>query len=251
VVIDQELARTIFAGDDPVGRRITIEWSGGVPSVSYEIVGVVGSVRLRGPAFPPSPMAYIHRGHDGSPYWMHFAHTLTVQTRGDPVALARDVRNAVWAVDRNVPITEVGAFASILDRHVAGARYRMLLIGAFALLATLLAAVGVGGIVAYAVAQRGRELSIRQALGAAPGDVVRIVLREGLRLAAVGVTAGLVLAAFGSRLLRSFLFGVGSADPFTYAAVGIVLTCIAIGSAWIPARRAARVQPADVLRGEV
>jgi putative ABC transport system permease protein len=250
VNIDAEFARVYFPGEDPIGRRITIEWSGGVESVSYEIVGVVGSVRDRGPAAPPSPIVYLHRGHDSSPYWMHFAHTITVRTRGDPLALAREASNVVWSIDRKVPITEISAFDRILDRHVAGTRYRMLLIGAFALLATSLAAVGIGGIVAYAVAQRRRELGIRQALGAAPADVVRLVLAEGIRLAAFGIPAGLVLAALGVRLLRSFLFGVESADPLTYGAVAVALATIAVASAWIPARRATRVRPADALRGE-
>jgi putative ABC transport system permease protein len=181
---------------------------------------------------------------------MHFAHTITVRTRGDPLALAGDARRVVWSIDPTVPITELGAFDRILDRHVAGARYRMLLFGAFALLATLLAAVGIGGIVAYAVAQRGREFGIRQALGASPADVVRMVLSEGVRLAVFGVTAGLILAAFGTRLLRSFLFGVDSADPLTYGAVALTLAAIALAAAWIPARRATRVRPADALRGE-
>jgi ABC-type antimicrobial peptide transport system permease subunit len=181
---------------------------------------------------------------------MHFAHTITVRTRGDPLALAREARNVVWSIDRTVPITEVGPLERVLDRHVAGARYRMLLIGAFAVLATLLAAVGIGGIVAYAVAQRAHELGIRQALGASPADIVRFVLADGVRLAAFGVTTGIVLAAFGTRLLRSFLFGVESADPLTYGAVALALTAIALASAWIPARRATRVRPADALRAE-
>jgi predicted permease len=250
VNIDDAFGRDVFPGEDPIGRRITIEWSGGVESVSYEIVGVVSSVRHRGPASPPSPTVYLHRGHDSAPYWMHFAHTLTVRTQGDPLAFARDVRSAVWSIDRTAPITEVGAFERLLDRHVAGARYRMLLIGSFAVLATLLAAIGIGGIVAYAVAQRGRELSIRQALGAAPADIVRIVLAEGFRLAALGVMAGLILAAVGSRLLRSFLFGVDAADPLTYVAVAFALAAITIAAAWIPARRATHVRPADALRSE-
>jgi predicted permease len=248
VNIDEEFARIFFAGEDPIGRRITIHWSGGVESVSYEIVGIVGSIRNRGPAFPPSPMLYLHRGHDSSPYWMHFAHTITARTRSDPLAIVGEARNVVWGIDRTVPITAVAPLDRIFDRHVAGARYRMLLIGAFAMLATLLAAVGIGGIVAYAVEQRGREFGIRQALGAAPGDVVRIVLADGVRLATFGVTAGLVLAATGSRLLRSFLFGVDSADPLTYGAVAVTLAAIALASAWIPARRATRVRPSDALR---
>ena len=124
-------------------------------------------------------------------------------------------------------------------------------IGAFALLATVLAAVGIGGIVAYAVAQRGREFGIRQALGASPAEVVRIVLNEGVRLAALGVTSGLVLALFGTRLLQTFLFGVGAADPVTFGAVAFALAAIALASAWIPARRATRVRPADALRSEL
>jgi predicted permease len=250
VTIDEEFARTYFPGEDALGRRITIEWSGGVESVSYEIVGVVGSVRHRGPALPPSPTVYLHRGHDSAPYWMHFAHTIAVRTRGEPRALAREVSNVVWGIDRTVPITQVQPLEQLLDRHVAGARYRMLLISAFALLATLLAAIGIGGIVAYAVAQRGRELGIRQALGAAPADIVRFVLGEGVRLAALGVSAGLVLAAFGTRLLQGFLFGVGAADPLTFVAVALALAAIALVSAWIPARRATRVRLADALRGE-
>jgi hypothetical protein len=123
VSIDEEFARVVFPGEDPIGRRITIVWSGGVESVSYEIVGVVGSVRHRGPASPPSPTVYLHRGHDSSPYWMHFAHTITVRTSVDPLALARDARRVVWSIDPTVPITELGAFDRILDRHVAGARY--------------------------------------------------------------------------------------------------------------------------------
>jgi putative ABC transport system permease protein len=248
--VDEEFARIVFPGEDPIGRRITIEWSGGVESVSYEIVGVVGSVRQLGPALPPSPTVYLHRGHDSSPYWMHFAHTITVRTAGDPLALARDARNVVWSIDRTVPITEVAPLERLLDRHVAGARYRMLLIGAFALLATVLAAVGIGGIVAYTVAQRGRELGIRQALGAAPADVVRMVLGEGVRLAAFGVTGGLVLAVFGTRLLQTFLFGVDAADPLTFGAVALALAAIALAAAWIPARRATRVRPSDALRRE-
>jgi predicted permease len=246
--VDEEFGRVFFPGEDPIGRRITIHWSGGFESVSYEIVGVVGAVRQRGPALPASPGVYLHRGHDSTPDWLHFAHTITVRTRGDPLTLASAARNVVWNIDRTVPITEVGAFDRLLDRHVAGARYRVFLIGAFALLATLLAAVGIGGIIAYAVEQRGRELGIRQALGAAPGDVVRLVLADGVRLTLFGVTAGLVLAAFGSRLLTSFLFGVESADPLTYGAVAVMLAGIALASAWIPARRATRVRPSDALR---
>lgn len=250
VAVDEEFARLLFPGEDPVGRRITMEWSGGPEPVSYEIVGVVGSVRHGGPASPPSPTVYLHRGHDTTPYWMHFAHTFTVRAQGAPMSLADDVRTVVWSVDRTVPITEMRPFGSVLDGHVAGTRYRMLLIGGFALLATLLAAVGIGGIVAYAVAQRSRELGIRQALGAAPAAVVRMILAEGVRLAAVGVTAGLILAALGTRALRSFLVGVEPADPLTYGVVALALVAVTVASAWIPARHASRVRPGDALRRE-
>lgn len=144
----------------------------------------------------------------------------------------------------------MGPFERLLDRHYSGTRYQTLLIAAFALLAAVLAAVGIAGVVAQAVARRGHEIGVRQALGADRAEVVRLMLREGAGLVAVGVPLGLLGAARGSRVLGSLLFRVEPADPLTYAVVGFVLAAVALVAAWLPARRAAAVQPARALRAE-
>ena len=252
LLIDEATAERHFPGEDPLGRRITVPWGRMArhAEVSYEIVGIVGSIRHRGPVDPPTPTLYLHRGQDTTPYWENFGISMTVRTAGEPLALAGAVREVMREVDPRVPVIEMTPFAAILDRHTAGTRYRMMLIGAFALLALMLAGVGIAGVVAYAVTQRARELGVRQALGADSGDVVRLVLLDGAALAAVGVPAGLLLAAGGSRLLAAFLFGVEPGDPPTYAAVGALLLAVALVAAWIPARRAAGVHPADALRAD-
>ena len=256
ILVDEEMARRFFPVEDPVGERITIRWGQMAPidRVSYEVVGVVGDVRHQGPAAPPTPTLYLLRGHDSTPYWENGSFvagfTITVRTSGDPLALAGAAAQVVWDLDRTVPITEVGPLERLLWEHRVGPRHQAMLIGAFALLATALASVGLAGVVAYAVAERGHELGVRQALGADAGDVVRLVLGEGVRLVAMGVPVGLLLAAAGSRLLRSLLFGVEPLDPLTYAAVGLGLAAIALLAAWIPARRAAGIHPAKALRAE-
>jgi predicted permease len=252
LVIDEEMAERYFPTEDPLGQLITVPWGPLArphSDVTYEVVGLVGSIRHRGPADPSSPTLYLPRAHDSTPYWENLGLWITVRTAGDPLALATAVRQVVLEADGTVPVVEISSFDSILDRHVSGTRYRMLLIGAFALLALALAGVGIGGVVAYAVAQRAPELGVRQALGARSADVVRLVLREGVTLAAWGVAIGLLVAVGASQALRGFLYGVGPGDPVTYVAVGVLLTAAALAAAWIPARRAARVQPADALRG--
>lgn len=171
-----------------------------------------------------------------------------MRTGDDPAEVAGEATRAVWTVDPMVPITGVGNLQELLSRHSTDTRHQALLVGAFALLATLLASVGLAGVVAYAVAQRGHELGVRQALGAGSHDVVRLVLAEGARVVVAGVGAGLVLATLGARVLQGFLFGVESADLVTYVAVALVLAGVTLVAAWIPARRAAGIRPAEALR---
>lgn len=249
-VVDEAMVRRHFSGEDPIGGRITVHWGEAAesPATTYEIVGVVGDVRHLGPASPPRSTVYVPRGHDATPYWENFGLWLTVRTEADPAEVAREATRAVWAVDPTVPITGVGTLQDLLSRHSTDTRHQALLVGAFALLATLLASVGIAGVVAYAVAQRGHELGVRQALGAGSHDVVRLVLAEGARVVVAGVASGLVLAALGARVLQGFLFGVESADLVTYVAVALVLAGVALMAAWIPARRAAGIRPADALR---
>jgi predicted permease len=250
LLVDRETARRHFPGEDPVGKRITLPWGAGVPPMTYEIVGVVGDVLYQGPTAPPMPTLYLPRAHDSTPQWLNLAFWVTVRAGGDPLALADAAMAAVWDVDRTVPIREIGPLERHLQRHRSGTRNQALLIGSFALLATVLAAVGVGGVVSYAVARRGHEIGVRQALGADAGDVVRLVLAEGVRLVAIGLPVGLLAALAGSRLLGTLLFRVEPDDPLTYGAVAAGLAAVVLASAWIPARRAAGVPPAAALRSD-
>jgi len=250
LLVDEVMAREHFPGEDPVGKRITLPWGAGVAPVSCEVVGVVGEVRLQGPTSEAEPTLYLLRGHDTTPHWLNRVVSITVRTSGDPMALAEAARQAVWEVERTVPVTGMKALDQYLREHRSGTRNQVLLIGLFALLATVLASVGIFGVVAYAVARRGHEIGVRQALGADTGDVVRLVLGEGVRLIALGLPTGLLLAAAASRMLRTLLFGVEPGDPLTYAAVGLGLAAVALTAAWIPARRAAGVHPAAALRGD-
>lgn len=249
-VVDGAMIRRHLPGEDPIGRRITVHWGEAAERATtiYEIVGVVGDVRHLGPASPPRPTLYVPRGHDATPYWENFGLWLTVKTGDDPAEVAGQAMRVVWTIDPTVPITGMGTLQELLDRHSTGTRHQALLVGVFALLATLLASVGIAGVVAYAVAQRGHELGVRQALGAGSHDVVRLVLAEGARVVAVGVGSGLVLAAVVGRVLQGFLFGVEPADVVTYVGVAVVLAGVALVAAWIPARRAAGVRPAVALR---
>lgn len=250
MLVDQVMAREQFPGEDPIGKRITLPWGAGVAPVSYEVVGVVGEVRLQGPKSEAGPTLYVLRGHDTTPFWLNRSVSMTVRTSGNPLALAEAARQAVWEVERTVPVTAMRTFDQYLREHRSGTRNQVLLIGLFALLATVLASVGIGGVVAYAVARRGHEISVRRAVGADTGDVVRLVLGEGVRLIALGLPTGLLLAAAASRLLRTLLFGVEPGDPVTYVGVGLGLTAVALMAAWIPARRAADVHPAAALRSD-
>ena len=251
LVVDEALARRFFPGEDPVGKRITIPWGAHVAPSSHEVVGVVGDVRHEGPASLPEPTLYALRGHDATPPWLSRGLWITVRASGDPLAVARAATDVVWGLERTVPVTEVGPYDRFLARHRAGPGFQALLIGAFALLATLLASVGIWGVVAYAVARRGHEIGVRRALGAEAGDVVRLVLGEGALLVALGIPAGLLLAAVGARVLRSLLFGVEPGDPLTFGAVAVGLALVALAAAWLPARRAATVPPWTALRDDV
>jgi putative ABC transport system permease protein len=250
ILVDEAMTGRFFSDVEALGRRVTVHWGAAAEpgGVSYEVVGVVGSVRHMGPASPATPAVYVPRGHDTTPYWENFQLWITMRASGAPDVLGRAAGDVVRSVDPTVPIMNAGPFDRHLRSHRTATRNQVLLVGAFALLATLLASVGIAGVVAYAVAQRGHELGLRQALGAESGEVVRLVLGEGARLVGAGIGSGLLLAGAGARVLRSFLFGVEESDPLTYAAVGLGLALLALLAAWLPARRAAEVGPAEALR---
>jgi len=241
-IINEELARRSWPGQDPIGKQIRLV---GPPDVSVTVVGVVGNIRHRTLSEPPTPQMYNPIAQAGGIF-----SSIVVRTDGDPMALARTVRGAIWAVDPDQPVWKIRSQQSLVERDTAGSQFTMRLISGFALIALLLAVVGVYGVMSYAVEQRTREVGIRMALGAHHQAVVRMVLGRGLRVVAVATVVGVVAAYGAAKLLRNQLFGVGAADPLTFVAVPLVLASVAALACYLPARRAARVDPVIALRSE-
>jgi putative ABC transport system permease protein len=244
-VVNEALARRYFPDQDPLGRRITFG-NPTNPQVTWaEIVGVVGDVRRSGLDKEPRAEAYFYQGQypDNGLY-------LTMRTEGDPFAAAREAQKAVWAIDPDQPVAGVRSLEDLLRGTVAERRLSMWLLAAFGALALLLAAIGIYGVMAFSTAQRTRELGIRLALGAQPGDVLDLVLREGARLSAWGVGLGVAGSLVASRAVSSMLFGVSPTDPLTFVAVVILLGGAALLASYVPARRATRVDPLVALRQE-
>jgi putative ABC transport system permease protein len=211
----------------------------------HEIVGVISDVKSFGLEEPTHAELFF-------PYWQVPSSLLgvTLRTRGDPGALAAPLRDAVWSVDRDQPITHLMPMSQLARESLTFRRAGMTLAGAFGLLALLLAAIGIFGVLSYSVARRTREIGVRVALGATRGDISRLVIREGLAMAAIGVAIGLATALALSRFLRSVLYGVRPSDPMTYLAATATLIAVAFLATWVPARRAASVDPITALRME-
>jgi putative ABC transport system permease protein len=242
VVVNEALAGMYFPGEDAVGKRITLEWG---DTLRAEIVGVVGSIRELGPAEGASPAIYIPFRKRAD----NLFHVV-VRTSGDPAALAGAAREAVRSLDPNQPVAEIRTMAQVAGGMVARPRLNLLVLGGFAALAMLLAAIGLYGVISYGVTQRRAEIGVRVALGAKPGDVLRLVVGEGMRLTLIGLVVGLAGAVALTRLMSSLLFGVEPTDPATLAAVACFLAGVALLATWLPARRAAATDPATALRVE-
>jgi len=255
LMINETFVRIFWPGQDPIGKVVALRKSAqgyadyGQPLPGI-IVGVIGDVHHFGVGTPPVPEIYV-------PYtrnpWSHMV--LVVRARTDPSALIPGLRRAMLGVDSSTVLTggTMGGFSlidDIRDGGVSGERFNMLLLGGFALCALLLSAIGIYGLMAYAVAQRTREMGIRLALGARAGDVLRIVLASGTRLIAVGVVLGLAGAVALTRLVSSLLFGVSATDAPTFAVMTLVLAIVAMLACYLPARRASRVDPVIALRNE-
>jgi putative ABC transport system permease protein len=243
-IIDETLARKYFPNEDPVGKRITFQGGPNNP-IWREIVGIVGHVK--------------HRGLDGESrvqYYMPYHQMarpnlfLVARTTGDPTAIAGSIRNAISSLDRDLPIFRVRTMEQYVADSMAQRRFSMFLLGMFAGIAALLAAVGLYGVMAYSVAQRTREIGIRMALGASRTDVVKMVVRQGMVLAGVGVGIGLIAAFVLTRLMEAFLFGVGARDLTIFGLIAAGLVAVAAVACFLPARRATRVDPLVALRYE-
>ena len=244
VVINESLAKKWWPHESPLGKLIKQGWpQDNTPF--REIVGVVGDV-------PQSGLDEPVRGEVFLPMSQHpeAAMTLLVRTDGSPMSLAKASVGAIHAVDKDQAVTAIQPMSQYLAESMGRRRFHTLLLGLFGALALLLAAVGIYGVVSYGVAQRRREIGIRTALGAAPGDVLRLVFRQALRLASLGLLIGVVTALGLTRFLASLLFGVGPTDPLTFGGVAFVVSGVVAVACARPARRAMAVDPATVLRSE-
>jgi putative ABC transport system permease protein len=244
IVVNETFARRYWANGSALGYRVTLS---GKP-VWRTIIGVVKDVRERGYELDMKPGVYI-------PYPQHVEtwaqpENMLVRVKGDPAALAGAVRRVISSVDPEQPVAAVRTMDEILASDVEDRTRQMTLLGAFAALALLLASIGLYGVLSYAVTQRSREIGLRMALGATARAVLGMVIGRGLALTGAGVAIGLILAAAGTRAMKTLLYGVYEIDPATFAAVAAVLAVIAVLACWIPARRASRLDPIVVLREE-
>jgi putative ABC transport system permease protein len=252
MIVNEALARRYFPNEDPVGKRITTTSRQYGPlgrvmpaSLEMEVVGVVGDEKNSSLSKTAEPAIYFsHR------QFAYRSMSVVVRSTAAPLSLANAARNEVWAIDRNLPVSNVKTMEQRLGDAIAQPRFSALLLGLFAALALLLAAVGIYGVISYMVEQRTREIGMRMALGASAGDVLKLVVGRGLALTLAGVALG-VLGAFGlTRLISGLLYGVKTTDPLIFAAMPALLALIALLACYIPARRAAKVDPMIALRHE-
>ena len=245
VVINETFARLHFPNENPLGRRIErAAWWRGMPA-SYEIIGVIADERSRGPRAPADPATYY-----SFPQFTFNDNWVLVRTKGDPNAFIPTLRQTIWAMDRDLPLENVRTMDEILGDSVADSRFNTVLLGLFALVALLLAAIGIYGVLAYTVAQRTSEIGIRMALGAQRSSVLRLVVGNGLALTLVGVAIGAVGSVVATRALERLVFGVSTTDAGVFAFVALTLTVVAVFAAMVPALRASRVDPIVALRSE-
>lgn len=248
VLINATMVHTFFANENPLGKRMQL---GALPDQqvpTMEIVGVVGDVHSGLGTDPQAEMYLPYRQADL--LLPVFQLSLVMRTAGDPSLQTPALRSALAEIDPNQPLVKIRTMEENMATTVAQPRFRAWLIGILAMLALVLAAVGVYGVMSYTVTQRTSEIGIRVTLGALPQDVFRIIVGEGLRLALFGVGVGLVAALALTRLLQSFLFGISAYDPLTFIGVSVLLTLVAVAASYFPARRATRVDPMIALRYE-
>jgi putative ABC transport system permease protein len=240
-IIDETTAKKFFSNLDPIGLQI----SSPLPNVNCTVVGVVGAIKYRDLAAPPEPIIY-YSSAQMPPVLVNLA----IRTAGDPLTLAGPLRHEVAALDPNLPVSRTGTLAGRLADSLERERFSIQLMAVFAAIAAILAAIGIYSVLAYLVDQRRRELGIRMALGARPGDVLGLVLRQGSVPIGAGLAAGLA-AAFGlTWFLKSLLYEVSTTDPLIYACVSMGLVAVALIAMLVPGWRATRIDPLEALRQE-
>ena len=237
LVVNEELQRRFWPGESAVGKQIQF---GNTP---VPIVGVVGDVRQRGLAEALEPAVYLHSMQN-----FRSRMSIVVRTSGDPLQHAGPVRKAIWGLEPSQTITSTSSLESVLGNAVTRPRLLAWLLGLFGVIGLTLGALGIFGVLAYAVTQRRQEIGVRVALGAPPTSVMRLVVRQGLVLAATGIAIGVLVAWFMTRSMQSVLYGIQASDPMTFLQVALVLLAAALLASWLPARRALRIDPVTALR---
>ena len=244
VVVSEALAKTKFGAQDPIGKRVHI---GPLDRPWFTIVGVVADVKQTSLILSDPNAVYITAAQS---WFVDNPMSLVVRTSGDPASLTPAIRQAIWSVDKDQPIVRVATMDDLVASLASQRHFALVLFAVFAVVALILAATGIYGVLSSSVTERTREMGVRAALGASRNDIVGLVLRQGMTLAAVGIVIGLAGAALASRGIMSLLFGVSRLDPVTYTGVIVTLLVVAAMACWIPAWRAARVDPSITLRAE-
>ena len=241
LLVSQDAAKLYWGADDPIGRRATLPFSA---TVLRQVVGIVGDVKQRNLIEPPTPTVYYYtRAPSGRV-------TFVLRTSVPPATLAQPAIAAIRAIDPEQPVGDIRTMVEVLDERLASQRLSALLLGVFAGVALLLAAVGIYSVLSYIVRGRSREIGIRLALGAQRADVLRLVIVEGMSPVLVGIAAGTIAALASARVIRTLVFGVSASDPGTLAAVGATLALVALIASLVPAYRASRLDPVNTLRAE-
>jgi putative ABC transport system permease protein len=241
LLVSRDAAKLYWGADDPIGRRATLPFS---KTVLRQVVGIVGDVKQRNLVEASTPTVYFYTRE---PYGRA---TLAIRTSVPPATIAQPAVAAIRAIDPEQPVGDIRTMVQALDGSLTSQRFSALLLGIFAGVALLLAAVGIYSVLSYIVGGRSREIGIRTALGARTAHVLRLVIVEGMSPTLVGIAAGAMVALASSRVLDTLVFGVSASDPLTLAAVAGALALVALMASLVPAYRAIRLDPARVLRAE-
>ena len=243
-IVNRSMAAKFWPGQDAIGKQVRVP----IDHDPKTVIGIVADVKHLSLREDPGPEMYVP--YTQKPWPSMLTMQVVLRTQSTPAAIVESVRAALHSVDPDLPLAKLAALSTLVDASVTEPRFSMLLLGSFAALALLLASVGMYGVVSYSVAQRTQEIGIRMALGLPRGGVLRMLLGQAARLAGVGILVGLAAAAALTRLMAGFLYGIGAADPLTFAAVALTLTAVALLASYVPARRASKIDPVIALRYE-
>jgi putative ABC transport system permease protein len=242
LIINATMAQRYFPGENPVGKRITINWE---PKVTDEIIGVVGDIRETTLEREANPAVYWPHGRDAYPFM-----TLVLRTAMDPMQLASAVQKEIRALDPDQPVTDVRTLQQVVSKSIARPRFNTLLLGIFAGIALVLASVGLYGVMNYSATQRTQEIGIRIALGATRRDIMRLIVGNGMLFALIGIVIGILVSLAVTRVMQSLLFDIGATDAGTFVGVSALLILVASIANYLPARKATRLDPVAALRYE-